>query len=226
MNLTEEFAKREPWYTKFEIAGSSYGGDYDAMNDPRLAAFEKYFPEARTILELGSLEGGHSFGLARMPNVEKVTAIEVRPANIERARFVGQTLGVENVEFIEADLEKTDLASFGKFDAVFCSGLLYHLPEPWKLIEQIARVSPNLFLWTHISGEIEGKKKVNGFRGKYYKEHGWLDSLSGASKNSFWLTLGSLIHLLTANGYRQVHIIENYTHANGQAVLLAARRDK
>lgn len=37
----------------------------------------------------------------------------------------------------------------GQFDAVFCSGLLCHLPEPWKLIEQMPRIAPKLFIWTH-----------------------------------------------------------------------------
>jgi SAM-dependent methyltransferase len=226
MNLTEEFEKRKPWFTKFKIGEAEYGGDYDAMRDPRLKLFSDYFPDARTILELGSLEGGHSFALAQKSQVEKVTAIEVRPVNIERSEFVREVLGIKNVEFIEANLEKTNLSALGQFDAVFCSGLLYHLPEPWKLIEQISRVSPNLFLWTHISGEIEGKKKQNGYRGKYYREGGWLDSLSGASKKSFWLTLGSLLHLLTANRYTLIHLLENIKHPNGLAVTLAARKDK
>jgi hypothetical protein len=51
--------------------------------------------------------------------------------------------------------------------------------------------------------------------------------LSGLSKKSFWLTLGSLIGLLTANGYREVKIFEHdLAHPKGNAVTLAATRDE
>ncbi len=94
-------------------------------------------PRARRILELGSLEGAHTVQLAARPGVEEVVAIEGRAANIRKAELVTRLLEVRNVRYVEANLETTDLlAQFGRFDAIFCSGLLYHLPEPWKLIEQ------------------------------------------------------------------------------------------
>ena len=224
MDLKEEFEKRNPWFTQFVIDGVKYGGEYDAAGDHRLTLFSDCFPQARTILELGALEGGHSFGLAQLPNVEKVTAVEVRPQNIEHAKFVQGVLGIANVEFVELNLERAELDKLGEIDVVFCSGLLYHLPEPWKLVEQIASVSPNLFLSTHISGEEEGTRINNGYRGKYYREYGWCDPLSGASRESFWLTLGSLLHLLGQNGYNRIEIVENWLHPRGQTVTLAARK--
>ena len=39
---------------------------------------------ARTILELGSLEGGHTWGLATRPGVRKIFALEGRAANVRR----------------------------------------------------------------------------------------------------------------------------------------------
>ena len=66
-----------------------------------------------------------------------------------------------------------------------------------------------------------------GWRGKFYREGGFFDPLSGLSKKSFWLSLGSLIGLLTANGYKEIKIIEhNLTHPNGVSVTLAATQDK
>src|SRR5688572_29514207 len=119
MNLAEEFKAREPWVTKFAIDGVAYGGNFDALNDARIAQFFEVFPAVKTVLELGSLEGGHSFALARRSSIEKVVAIEARRKSIENAKFVQKLLDDKKVEFIEADLEKTDLARFGEFDAVF-----------------------------------------------------------------------------------------------------------
>ena len=223
IDIAREFERRKPWVTKFQIQDREYGGTFDAMNDGRISQFFQYFPNVSTILELGALEGGHSFGLANRPVVKRVTAAEGRPSNIRKALFVQGLIGAEKVDLVEANLEDFDLLGLGTFDAVFCSGLLYHLPEPWKLIERCARVSPNLFMWTHYAGENEAEERVHGFRGKWYGEGGLLDPLSGLSKKSFWPTLGSLISMLTRSGFRTVHLIGNeLDHPQGLAVTLAA----
>jgi SAM-dependent methyltransferase len=225
VDIAGEFERRKPWVTRFRLKGIEYGGTFDAMNDDRISQFFQYFPKATTILELGALEGGHSFALANAANVKRVVAAEGRSSNIDKALFVQRVLNSNKVEFVQANLENFELAPLGNFDAVFCSGLLYHLPEPWKLIEQCARVSPNLFIWTHYAGENEAKETLQGLRGKWHQEGGLLDPLSGLSKRSFWPTLGSLVSILTASGYRTIHLIGNeLTHVNGLAVTLAAAR--
>ncbi|HVE55363.1 MAG TPA: class I SAM-dependent methyltransferase [Pyrinomonadaceae bacterium] len=226
-NTSAEFEKLKPWVTKFHIEGKDYGGNFDALNDVRIGQFFDVFPKVKSVIELGSLEGGHSFALAKSPVVEKVLAVEGREKNIEKAKLVQDIFGDQKVEFVQGDIEKLDFQQFGTFDAVFCSGLLYHLPKPWELIPKLARVSPNIFIWTQISEEAKAKKMREGWRGKIYREGGFFDPLSGLSKKSFWLSLGSLIGLLTANGYREIKIIEhNLAHPNGAAVTLAATKDK
>src|SRR5205814_8013602 len=133
-NLAEEFAKLGPWIYQFQIDGKIYGGGISAVGDVRIERFLRFAPEAKTILELGSLEGAQSFILAQHPGVKRVVALEAREANLRKARFVQELLQIGNVEFARANLEHADLHGFGNFDAIFCCGLLYHLPEPWKLI--------------------------------------------------------------------------------------------
>lgn len=223
IDIATEFERRKPWVTKFQIQEREYGGSFDAMNDGRISQFFQYFPNVSTILELGALEGGHSFALANGPAVKRVTAAEGRPLNIQKALFVQGLIGAEKVEFLQANLENFELSALGTFDAVFCSGLLYHLPEPWTLIQRCAQVSPNLFLWTHYAGENEAEEKVHGLRGKWHGEGGLGDPLSGLSEKSFWPTLGSLISMLTKNGFKTVHLIENQLdHRHGFAITLAA----
>jgi SAM-dependent methyltransferase len=225
VDLAIEFARRGPWITHFVIEGVATGGDYQVVNDGRVQQFLERFPNVRTILELGSLEGGHTFMLARHPGVERVLAIEARAANIEKAKFVGSLLGVSNVEFRQANLEQLQLASVGYFDAIFCCGLLYHLPEPWKLISQLPLIAPSLFVWTVYANENEATVEIDGLRGREYVEGGLNEPLSGLSPKSIWLTLPSLLELLKRSGYRNIEVLEKQQNPNGPAVSVAASRN-
>ena len=222
MDLVAEFARRGPWITRFVIEGVASGGDYEVINDRRVQQFLERFPNVRTILEVGSLEGGHTFTLARQPAVERILAIEARAANIEKAKFIGSLLGVSNVQFTQANLEQVQLASFGYFDVIFCCGLLYHLPEPWKLISQLPLVAPSLFVWTAYANENEATIEIDGLRGREYVEHGLNEPRSGLSPKSIWLTLSSLLELLKRSGYREIEIIEKAQNPYGPVVSLAA----
>jgi hypothetical protein len=222
--LTAEFAKLGPWIFQFRIDGCDYGGGISAVGDARIEQFFKFAPAAETILELGSLEGAHTFILAGKPGVKRVLALEGREANLRKARLVQELLKVQNAEFAQENLEQTELTKFGKFDAVFCSGLLYHLPEPWKLIEQLQAVAPILFIWTQYAREEEAVEVGHGLRGKIHIEGGPDEPLSGMSPNATWLTLASLRALLSDSGYQRIDIMhDDPMHANGPAVTIGAR---
>jgi len=224
--LTEQFAELGPWIFQFRIDGEDYGGGISAAGDARVEAFFRFAPDAATILELGSLEGAHSFILAQHAGTKRVVALEGREANLRKARFVQELLQVRNVEFARANLEHAELTSFGKFDAVFCSGLLYHLPEPWKLIERLPAIAPVFFIWTQYAAENEAHDVGQGLRGKIHVEGGLDEPLSGLSATATWLTLDSLCELLTASGYGSVDVIyDDPSHANGPAVTIGARRE-
>jgi SAM-dependent methyltransferase len=225
MNLTDEFAKLGPWIYQFEIDRRLYGGGISAVGDVRVERFLRFAPNARTILELGSLEGAHSFLLAQHPGVKRLVALEGREANLRKARFVQQHLQIRNVEFIQANLEVADLAVFGKFDAVFCCGLLYHLPEPWKLLAQLPAIAPLLFIWTQYAADNEAAELSCGLRGKIHIEGGPDEPLSGMSSTATWLTLDSLRGVLNSNGYEKIEVIhDDPAHPNGPAITLGARR--
>ena len=223
-DLTAEFAKLGPWIFQFRINGRDFGGGISAVGDERVERFFRYAPEAGTILELGSLEGAQSFILAERAGVKRVLALEGREANLRKARFVQELLQVPNVQFAQANLEQAKMAEFGRFDAVFCSGLLYHLPEPWKLIEQLPAIAPVLFIWTQYACEEEAVEVGRGWRGKIHIEGGSDEPLSGMSETAIWLTLASLRALLSESGYEKIDIIhDDPAHANGPAVTIGAR---
>ena len=142
-------------------------------------------------------------------------------SNLRKARFVQELLHAET-RIRAGESRGSDLASLGKFDAVFCSGLIYHLPEPWKLTHNFPRSRPG-----YSSGPLcarSGAKAVaRGLRGKIHLEGGGAEPLSGMSPTATWLTLESLIATLTASGYGCVHVMHHDpTHANGPAVTIGA----
>jgi len=225
-HLEKEFHKRKPWITKFVINNKEYGGKYDAADDIRIKWFKEHFGYAENILELGSLEGGHSFVLARLPNIKRVIGIEGRKANIDRAKFVQGILEETKVDFIKANIEKFEFSKLGNFDVVFCVGLLYHLPKPWKLVEQMSKISKGLFLWTHYINPEKAKSVRRHYPGFVYREWKFLfDPLSGLSPASFWPTKASLVQMLNDYGFVETTIIEdNTTHEHGPAITLVAKK--
>jgi hypothetical protein len=123
-DLTSEFAKLAPWVFRFRSDGHDYGGATSAVGDVQVERSFRFSPNAANILELGALEGAHTFILAERPGVKWVLALEGREVNLRNVRFVQELLRVENAKFVQTNLEEGALTPLGKFDAVFCSGLL------------------------------------------------------------------------------------------------------
>jgi SAM-dependent methyltransferase len=216
--IKKGFERRGPWLTGFDIAGKRYGGDLDYRDDRRLSLFFEEFADARRVLELGSFEGGHSFLLA--DRVDEVVGVEVRSDSIRRAEYVRKLLGIRNVRFIQADLEQLSPGVFGRFDAVFCSGLVYHLPRPWELLGKLAEAAPRAWIWTHYA--TESMTTHDGWEGRWHAEGGMADPLSGVSPRSFWLTTDELRRALREGGYDEVRIVAYDRNENGEAALLTA----
>jgi SAM-dependent methyltransferase len=216
LDLAAEFERRGPWITKFVVDEQSYGGAYNAYDDIRLRWFFERLPGVATILELGSFEGGHTARLAAEPGVQRVVGLEGRRVNIERAQFVHNLLGNTQVDFMMADLEDVDLAQFGTFDAVACLGVLYHLPRPWELLRQMAKVAPSAYVWTQIAGQETAV--VQGYAGHWEYEHGLADPLSGLSPRSFWPTLDALLAMARDSGFPRAEVIDNSHYPPGYPI--------
>jgi len=108
--------------------------------------------ERLRIVDLGCLEGGYSIEFARRGH--EVIGIDARQVNIDRAVAVQRDLGLVNVSFVVDDVK--NLAEYGQFDVVFCSGLLYHLDNPGSYLELIGRIATRaLILNTHYAREID-----------------------------------------------------------------------
>jgi SAM-dependent methyltransferase len=210
-----QLSARSEWLASYTIDGQTIGAGFNHENDVRPGQFFSLVPNARRILELGSCQGGGTFQLAKHPGVEEIVAIEGRDYNIEKARFVQRLLGLDNVTFIEANLETFDFTSLGRFDAVYCVGLLYHLPKPWELLTRLKEVSDVIYLNTHFCRANSASRKIHDYDGANWHEMGFADPLSGLSNWSFWPTLKSLAKMLEDAGFL-CEIIETDSTGLGQ----------
>ncbi len=216
--LNAEFEKRRPWITGFEIDGIKYGGDYFPAADWRLKAFcERVQVDGKWVLELGPLEGGFTVELLKMGAFVK--AFEGRKSNLEKAKWITNVIeprktvtwhlqDLDNPNILPPTLD--DIGAYViQFDVCFNVGLLYHLTQPWVLLDQLRTHCKSMFLWTHVSTNVESE--WGGYAGRIHHEGGQRDSLSGLSIASFWPTFEELSRMLAETGWTISEVIDRKT---------------
>jgi SAM-dependent methyltransferase len=169
------------------------------------------------VLDLGCLDGIFSIEFAL--HGATTLGVEIREANIQKALFCKEILGLDNLEFRQDDVRNVSLESYGKFDVIICSGILYHLPALdaidliQKMFEMVNRV---VIIDTHISlfPEEEILFDENHYWGDSYREHSadapeeekvkrlWA---SIDNETSFWFTKPSLVNLISRTGFSSVY---------------------
>ncbi len=168
------------------------------------------------ILDLGCLEGMYGIELAL--HGAKVVGVEIRLANLEKARFAKETLGLKNIEFIKEDVRKINRGQYGVFDVVLCLGILYHIDAEhiFSFLENLFDLCSGLLLIdTNLAKRARTKIQYRGLTcyGQQYREHGDRDSQLSREANlwasidntfSFWFTKKSLINLLKHIGFTSV----------------------
>ena len=216
MGLREDVQRLRPWVSGFRLGGEKFGGDFEPPGDWESLVWARW-PDVRTVLELGCCEGQRTRHLAA--RAERVVAVEGRAANLARARLALGAQGITNVELCQGNLETMPLANLGQFDACYIVGLLYHLPEPWRLIEQLPAVSSRVFLWTHYCRDVDATAEpMPGMPGRFCLEGDLGHGLSGLSPRSFWPTVGGLARMFVDAGMK-LEIWASEPHQNGPALL-------
>jgi 2-polyprenyl-3-methyl-5-hydroxy-6-metoxy-1,4-benzoquinol methylase len=127
-------------------------------DDPRTVTIKsliRRFVPSRSpirVLDLGSLEGGLSFELAR--EGWDVTGMEGRASNLDKAEMVRSYFGLDNLRFQLRDVKTLSAERDGRFDAVVCCGLLYHLDNPFAFLRTLRGITAEdglLFIDTHVA---------------------------------------------------------------------------
>ncbi len=218
------------------------GLDWDMSRHPLLLATERVIRavhpggyEGRRIADLGCLEGGYTVEFARL----KLDAlgIEVRRSNFVNCLRVKEDAGLSNLAFVNDDV--WNLEKYGKFDIIFCSGLLYHLEHPRRFVDLLFKSCRRLLvLNTHVATRAPTDKfglsdlaENEGLSGRWFVEYDDAETrredtkwAAWSNRRSFWPLKEHLIDALQAAGF--VAVLEDPVSsepANQRTTLIAIR---
>lgn len=190
------------------------------------------------ILDLACLDGIFSIEFAR--HGADTMGIEIREANIKKAIFCKEALGLQNLEFRQDDVRNISVEACGKFDAIACSGILYHLTaiDAISLIDRMYdMVNRLVIIDTCVSLEPAERfvSESDEYWGCIYREHS--DSATPQEKEkqlwasadnptSFWFTRPSLINILNKAGFSSVYECFTPAHMNHGKADLGKNKDR
>jgi hypothetical protein len=165
-----------------------------SMNRARLAALDWILDGVQcpiaTACDLGTGVGNFAGHLATRRLA--VSAVDVRPSNIEEART-----RYPGVRFVVGDVDDPSLAALGQFDLVTAFGLFYHLENPFRAARNLALLCRQLAIVESMicPGASTKAFVVDEFAGED----------QGVNLVAFQLTEGSLIKLLYRAGMPYVY---------------------
>jgi SAM-dependent methyltransferase len=197
-------------------------GQVALFDDRRIAWLAARLPlSGLKVLELGALEGGHTWSLARAGAV--VHSIEGQPTAFLRALLAAAYLGIE-ARFTPGDFREYLRTSSDRYDLVLASGVLYHQPDPPQLVRGIARVTDRVFIWTHYDegpGERVELGRWHGYRHRYGPREP--DYCGGLEDSSVWMPREQILDLLAHNGFR-TEVVADTATSNGPALTVYGER--
>jgi SAM-dependent methyltransferase len=197
------------------------------------------------VLELGPLEGGHTYMIEQM-GAASVTAVEANARAFLKCLVTKEILGLQRSRFLLGDLMEYLRADVPHFDAIVASGVLYHLRHPAELLARLAERTDRLFLWTHyydaeliakvgiIADRFVGSEPAHyaGFRHtlhRYEYRHGvqWNGFCGGPAEDSSWMSRADILAGLEHFGFDEVRLaFEEPEWPHGPCFALAALRNR
>lgn len=220
-------------------------GFADLFEDPRISWLSEVFGsiEGKKLLELGPLEGGHSYMLNKM-GAAKVDAIESNTRAFLKCLCVKEIFDLQNVNFMLGDFNAFLEETNKRYELIIASGVLYHMSDPIKLLRMIAKVTDKVMIWTHYydesiisSNKGLAKKFANSYKfssdgipmewveQSYQEALDWQGFCGGSKPTSKWLTRQSILNLLDSLGFADMSIgFENPNHPNGPSFAICAAK--
>lgn len=140
---------RGEWVSEVPVADAETGNTKLFSRDqrPAWAATQLGSLQGFSILELGPMEGGHSYQLEGL-GARSILAIESNKRLFLRCLVVKNALNLRT-KFLLGDFVEHLRTSAEHYDLIFASGVLYHMPDPMELIYLMTLRSDRIYLWTH-----------------------------------------------------------------------------
>lgn len=221
-----------------------HAGGAELFDDPRIHwAFQELGGVmGRTVLDLGPLEGGHSY-MAQQAGASAVVGVEANTNAFLKCLVSKELLGLDRCSFLCGDVSEYLSAAAEPFDVCIACGILYHMTNPVQLIDLISQRASQLVMWTHVYSEealqnaqLAGRlsePRAETYKGFDYRlcRHSYgLDSrlggfFGGTASHSNWMPREDLMRALDHFGWRNVTIaFDEPFHQNGPSLALIAER--
>jgi SAM-dependent methyltransferase len=238
---------RGEWSSRLPASlGGLEAGRALLFEDTRITWFEQEVGgfSGKTVLELGPLEGGHTYMLER-GGAEQIIAVEANSRAFLKCLIVKELLGLTRVRFLCGDFLEYLRAPGPEYELCVASGVLYHMREPAELLALLARrCRGHLLLWTHyyddavISANPDLVPKFTAHRPtefedfshslhryEYQQALGWSGFCGGPAPYSHWMTRVDILRGLDHFGFVDIRInFEAPDHPNGPSFAVVATR--
>ncbi|MEM5422993.1 class I SAM-dependent methyltransferase [Paraburkholderia ferrariae] len=227
-----------------EIPGYGFGAAKGLFDDPRIKWWGQQCGglQGKRVLELGPLEGGHTSMMSKA-GAASITAIESNTKAFLKCLIVQNTFKF-NADFILGDFRPYLEICTETFDFLCASGVLYHMTEPVKLLQDMAKVSRSIGIWTHYYDpdvilnteylarkfdeqprrERIGSRDVVSYKQSYLEALNWSGFCGGNVPISYWLTRDSLIGVIEDLGFKVEIGSDEKKHPHGPCMTLFASR--
>ncbi|TMJ04553.1 MAG: methyltransferase domain-containing protein [Alphaproteobacteria bacterium] len=228
------------WATDLsEFSPAWHGGSVKLGTDPRPRSAAEHLGKANrldgmTVLELGPLEGAHSYQLEKL-GAARILAIESNVEAYLKCLIVKEALGLKRCEFLLGDFALYLQNCSERFDMVFASGVLYHMEDPIAVVRDIARVTDRCFVWTHYLEEKRDQHRVavpvtrDGMQATYFRAP-YLDRArpvfwGGNKPSASWMKREDILAAFRHFGLDQIAVIADEPEAaHGANFCFAASR--
>ena len=237
----------EGWVGGFPAHFGVTAGDRLLFDDGRIAYAAEQFGslEGRDVLELGPLEGAHTCGL--VARGARVDAVEANRKAFLRCLVTKEVTGLANARFHLGDAVKWLEQTPKRYDLVFACGVLYHMPDPLRLLEAIAARTDAVYLWTHYvdvdalpSGDRRRKdwnatverprfhgETLRLFRRSYVKANESAAFCGGAFDDHRWMDRNDILKALGLLGFDVATVAhEDHESPFGSSFSVFARRSR
>ncbi|HXQ79873.1 MAG TPA: class I SAM-dependent methyltransferase [Opitutaceae bacterium] len=235
------------WASRLPSDKGGEAGETPLFDDPRVDwAVENLAKlgvelKSSNVLEIGPLEGGHTYRLIRS-GAKSVTAVEAHPEAFLKCLVAKELLSMERVNFLYGDAAAFLVSIGHSYDIGFASGILYHMVNPVEFLELLCRRSRAVFIWTvywdaafsvsspGAAGEGAGAVQSShaGFRHTLHRhDYGsgfdYSQFWGGPSSHSNWMEKDEIMGALSHFGFSR-QILDLEANPNGPALRLVATR--
>jgi hypothetical protein len=222
------------WTSTLPIANVNSGGValFDREKNPHVQNCRECFGslEGWSILELGSLEGANTYLMTKF-GPASIVAIEANPISYLKSLVAKELLDFD-AKFLYGDFNSYMRETEQRFDMVFATGVLYHMPDPVNLLYLVSNITDRLYIWSmYVSDKMARTSKTNevirhGYKCNYipyFYPTGPGREYSGIQVSCNLLTKHDIIGALGHFGFDKVRIVRDELEA-GPTIELAASR--